>query len=113
MKQVFTLPDIPPSVNTMFPTVGGRRVKSKSYTAWRTSAAWTIKAQHPEKVAGPVSVTIEMKRPTKNSDVDNRIKGALDVLTGIVFDDDKQVMRVTAAWVGDLTGSRITVETIG
>ena len=113
MKQTFSLTFIPPTVNTMIPTVNGRRVKSETYKAWRATAAWEIKAQRPLVFEGPVSVTIEMKRPNRPCDVDNRIKGALDVLSGLAYRDDAQVHRVTAGWAGGLDGARITIETMG
>ena len=108
--QVFTLSSVPPTLNTMFPTAGKARVKSAAYRAWRTSAAWEIKAQRPIIYDGPIAVAVEMRRPTANSDIDNRIKAALDLLTGLAFHDDRQVHLVSACWSENVDGTRITVD---
>jgi Holliday junction resolvase RusA-like endonuclease len=50
-----------------------------------------------------VYVTLAMRRPRANSDIDNRIKAILDFLQHIAaIDNDKHVMGVNAFWSADL-----------
>lgn len=98
-----TLP-FPPSVNAMFANVPGKgRVKSKSYSAWKTEALWALKAQRPQSVEGEVSIWIGLVAPSKRAmDASNRIKSVEDLLvTGGVIPDDsgKYVRRVSAEWL--------------
>jgi Holliday junction resolvase RusA-like endonuclease len=54
-------------------------------------------------------VDITLKRPRANCDVDNYIKGCLDLLVNMaVIDDDKNVQEVRARW-GDVAGAVVTI----
>jgi Holliday junction resolvase RusA-like endonuclease len=105
---VLHLSTIPPSVNGIWRSVGGRVLKSKDYREWSAAAAWEIKAQKPRKFLDDVALTIELRRPRANADLDNRLKACIDVLTGTVLADDRQVVDVRARWA-DIDGCRITV----
>jgi Holliday junction resolvase RusA-like endonuclease len=60
-----------------------------------------LKGQH--KFTGPVFLTIAMKRPRANSDLDNRAKGLLDLLQHVqAIDNDKNVMGLNLFWSADL-----------
>jgi len=60
-----------------------------------------LKTQH--KFVGPVFVTVAMKRPRTNSDIDNRAKGVLDLMQHIgAIDNDKHVMGLNLYWSRDL-----------
>jgi Holliday junction resolvase RusA-like endonuclease len=72
---------------------------------WIRGEEWNVipqlKTQH--KFAGPVYITIAMKRPRSNSDLDNRIKPILDFLQHIAaIDNDKNVFGVNAFWSNNL-----------
>lgn len=107
---VITIP-IPPSVNSMYVNVPRRgRVKSSAYVRWIKNAGWALQTQPHARVPGKVNVLIEIRRPTANSDVDNRVKAALDLLVSHgVIDDDRYVQSVKAVWA-EVDSCRITVE---
>jgi len=91
---------VPPSTNGLFANIPGRgRIKSERYRAWLVVAGTELNLQRPKAVNGPVSVDLMMKRPNGSSDIDNRIKAALDLLVlHRLIDDDKKVVDVRARW---------------
>jgi Holliday junction resolvase RusA-like endonuclease len=111
MEQVIVLSRIPPTLNNLFPTVGRRRIRSKEYAEWAEASAWEVRSQRPRKFLDDVELLIEMRRPRANSDVDNRIKAPKDLLTGLVYADDRQVVDVRCRWA-DIDGCRITVRAL-
>lgn len=58
---------------------------------------------------GPVSVTIEIFRPLKSGDLDNRIKAILDGLNGNAWLDDDQVLEIVARRFDDKNDPRAVV----
>lgn len=55
------------------------------------------------RFTGPVYVTIAMKRPRANSDIDNRLKAILDFLQHVnAIDNDKNVHGINAFWAVNL-----------
>lgn len=102
--------DPPPSANKLWKIRNGRIVKTEEYRRWRGAAAWQVKLNHAgEPLDGPASVTMSMRRPRKNADIDNRIKPVLDALeAGGAIVNDKQVTCICAAW-GNHDGCQITV----
>jgi Holliday junction resolvase RusA-like endonuclease len=93
----------PPSTNSLFTNRRGGRSATPAYKAWQEDAGWTLQAQHPERHAGPVAVTVELRNPTKRkADADNRLKAVLDLLVKhqvIAADDSTTLRSVTARWV--------------
>ena len=106
MKTKLTLDSLPPSVNAIWRhTTGGKTYRTAAYMTWIRGEEWNVipqlKTQH--KFAGPVYITIAMKRPRSNSDLDNRIKPILDFLQHIAaIDNDKNVFGVNAFWSNNL-----------
>lgn len=102
--------DPPPSANKLWKIRSGRIVKTDQYKSWRIAAAWAIRAQHRgNPFTGPALITLSLRRPRANADIDNRIKPVLDALeAGGALVNDKQVTCVTAAWA-DHDGCRVTV----
>lgn len=102
--------DPPPSANKLWKIRDGRIVKTDDYKAWRIKAGWAIRAQRQgNPLDGPTSVTMSMKRPRKNADIDNRIKPVLDALeAGGAIVNDKQVTAVCASWANH-DGCQVTV----
>lgn len=81
-------------------------VKSTKLKAWRACIGWKARIAHKgEPVEGPVrlSLVFDMPRPKTPSnqyprgDLDKYIRAALDAMTGVVYRDDSQVVRVLAS----------------
>ena len=79
--------------------------RTTQYMGFLRAEEWNLvpqlKAQH--KFVGPVFITIAMRRPRSNADLDNRAKGTLDLLQHVkAIDDDKNVMGLNLYWSRDL-----------
>ena len=102
---------IPPTANNLFRNVPGKgRVKTGRYRQWLKTAAVEVMIQRKgERIEGPASVTIALKRPRANADLDNRIKPILDALQhGGALANDKQVSFLSACWA-DVENVNVTV----
>lgn len=107
----YKLDTAPPSTNGLFRNVRGRgRVKTDRYKKWRDKASWEIRLQHKgPPLDGPTALTLSMRRPRANADLDNHLKAAIDALEeGGAIANDKQISCITAAWA-DHEGCQITV----
>ena len=106
MKTRIQLCHLPPSVNAIWRhTKGGKTYRTQGYMTWIKGEEWNVQPQliKQHRFRGPVYVTLAMKRPRANSDIDNRIKAILDFLQHIAaIDDDKNVYGVNAFWTADL-----------
>lgn len=111
-----TLP-MPPSVNAAYANVAGvGRVKTAKLKQWIEAAGWQAKTSLPKSrdplFLGPVGVTIDLERPTARSDLDNRCKAILDLLTVFrVWADDSQVSELHMRWA-DIEGCQVTVTAV-
>lgn len=107
---IVTLPN-PVSVNAMYGQAPGRkRFHSAKYAAWIDEATIYLKAARPPKFKGEVfvSITCEDTGPT---DLDNKVKGILDLLVrhGVIEDDSRPFVRgIKLSW-GNLSGCRVEV----
>jgi Holliday junction resolvase RusA-like endonuclease len=105
-KTRITLASLPPSVNAIWRhTKGGKTYRTQAYMTWIRGEEWNVQPQliRQHRFIGPVYITLAMKRPRANTDLDNRIKGCLDFLQHVAaIDDDKHVMGVNAFWTVDL-----------
>lgn len=89
---------VPPSVNAAFfnraAGSGGRgRGKTKAYRDWLATAGWKVKAEvsAAERVSGPFRISINLPA-TMNGDIDNRVKGIVDLLVACDrVDDDRNL----------------------
>ena len=105
-KTRLTLASLPPSANSIWRhTRGGKTYRTAEYMGFIRAEEWNlapqIKSQH--KFVGPVFITVAMKRPRSNSDIDNRAKGILDLLQHVqAIDNDKNVMGLNLYWSADL-----------
>lgn len=112
MKQSFsvTLP-YPPSVNAMYATFKGRRLLSREGRDYKRQVHLIARAA---KAAGmfvnDVALTVYLYRPRKSGDLDNRLKAIQDALTGIWYDDDRQVVEIHAYRFDDKANPRAEVE---
>jgi Holliday junction resolvase RusA-like endonuclease len=106
MKTRVTFAHLPPSVNAIWRfTKAGKMYRTKEYQVWQNSESWTVNAQMKGQhcFIGPVFLTIAMRRPRSNADLDNRLKGTIDLLQSLeVIADDKDVMGINAYWSADL-----------
>lgn len=103
----FVLPVVT-SANRLWRTGGGRTYKAKGASTDTTAAA--LRFRHVVPLAGELSVAITWHRSQKSGDVDNRIKGTLDLLRGIAYADDASVARVSCERVDDGTAARLVVD---
>lgn len=93
---------LPPSVNNLYPTVRGRRIKSRAYKSWLDRAGWDIVEQlgHRPHVGGRVEVRL-LVGVDHRSDIDGRCKAMLDLLVTMgIIDDDCWVERLTIERAG-------------
>jgi Holliday junction resolvase RusA-like endonuclease len=106
MKTRVTFAHLPPSVNAIWRfTKTGKMYRTKEYCTWANSEGWTVNAQMRGQhcFIGPVFLTIAMRRPRSNADLDNRLKGTIDLLQSLeVIANDKDVMGINAYWSADL-----------
>ncbi len=103
----FVLPVVT-SANRQWRMGQGRTYKAKDATADTKAAALLFR--HVVPLAGELSVSITWHRSQKTGDVDNRIKGTLDLLRGIAYADDAAVARVSCERVDDGTAARLVVD---
>ena len=103
----FTLPVVT-SANRQWRMGKGRTYKAKGASMDTKAAA--LLWRHVVPLVGELSVNITWHRSQKSGDVDNRIKGTLDLLRGIAYDDDASVARVSCQRVDDGTQARLVVD---
>jgi crossover junction endodeoxyribonuclease RusA len=94
----------PVSANRYWRTFRNRTVRSAEATKYRKEAQLAFLLAGSKKIDGPVRVAIKF-HPRANKDggasksrldIDNVIKVTLDALNGLAYDDDKQVVAVSA-----------------
>lgn len=100
-----TLP-YPPSVNSMYATFKGRRILSRKGREYKKAVAEIPVTQ---TFGGEVVLTVNLYRPKRTGDLDNYLKAIQDALTGIWYDDDKQIVEIHAYRHDDKTNPRVEV----
>jgi Holliday junction resolvase RusA-like endonuclease len=103
----FTLPVVT-SANRQWRVGKGRAYKAKGAETDTKAAALLFR--HVVPLMGELTVSITWHRSQKSGDVDNRIKGTLDLLRGIAYADDASVARVSCERVDDGTAARLVVD---
>lgn len=85
---------LPPSVNHLYPTRGGRRVKSPTYRNWLLSAQQSALLQKlPRKApgGGPYRLEIELYfKDNRRRDASNYIKPIEDFMASWMLYDDRE-----------------------
>ena len=97
---------MPPSVNACYANRPGfGRVKTAAYRNWLKEAGWEVVRQAPglRPIIGDVSVDMVFeRRRDRRSDLDNRCKALLDLLTKQrAWIDDSQVVELRMAYATD------------
>ena len=90
-----TLP-YPPSANRYWRTFNGRIVMSAEARAYKEGVALIARAKGLRPSDGDVTLKLDVFRPQRRGDLDNRIKIVLDALQGVAYYDDKQVIEIHA-----------------
>jgi len=80
-----------PSMNHLYATVDGHRVKSKEGRMYAENVARIARAVGILCYHGPVKVTTRIFRPQKRGDLENYLKAQNDALNGIAWLDDEQI----------------------
>jgi len=79
--------------------------------ALKESYGWQAKSQFKEKpITGDVSLDVRIYRAKKIGDIDNYNKILFDSLTGIVWEDDKQINELHIKKLTDKKNPRIEIE---
>lgn len=101
----FTVPT-PPSVNSLFRNVPGRgRVRVARYDTYIREAAAAIRRQKVPHIAGEVLAIMGVERPNMTSDLDNRLKGAIDaIVKAEVIDDDRFIVAYALSFLPPANG---------
>lgn len=105
MKTRLFLTHLPPSVNHAYARTRNGVRKSDAYMAWSNGEGYRLNrmmaGQH--RFTGLVYVTMAMRRPVSNADLDNRIKPTGDILQAIgAIDNDRNIMGWNVWWTNDL-----------
>lgn len=107
-----TLPEAVP-LNTMYPTDKrtGRRYLSPRGKQFKKDAGTilSIAMRGKKPFSGPVSVRMTIYRPRRVGDLDGYVKCVLDACTGVVWDDDKQVVEIIARRDDDKANPRVSL----
>lgn len=105
----------PPPLNNLYVNIPRRgRVKSKRYLTWHRAALNEVLPQVKTPINlrfnGNFIVDIALGRPDKRKrDIDGTAKAILDLLTGIAWADDSQVVDLRMRWA-DVVGAIVTIQ---
>lgn len=103
----------PPSVNTMYATVRGRRVLSREGREFKEKVGILARIARVQAIEGDITLSVALYRPRRSGDLDNRLKAIMDSLTGIAYADDGQVRKIIAERFEDPKFPRVEIEVEG
>ena len=104
-----TLP-YPPSANRYWRNYRGITVTSEDALAYKAEVGYIARSRGVQPLHGPVCLTLEMYRPRRSGDLDNRLKCLIDSLNGIAWGDDSQITEIHAYRYDDKARPRVEVE---
>ena len=108
---IYPLSSLAPSVNAMYVARGRYRYKTKEYCAWLVRAMSELKRWPPfncDKFSCDIRVPYCLK---DRSDIDNRIKGTLDIFVKAkLIPDDRHCMDLRIRYVKETQQNKVEVE---
>lgn len=107
-----TLP-FPPSCNTLFPTAGKKRIKSRKYESWIGEASLMIREQRPAKAEERCVIHYSLNHSdNRTRDAGNYEKALTDllVLHGIIPDDGREHLKGVFSFWNDDSGNLVNVK---
>jgi crossover junction endodeoxyribonuclease RusA len=127
----FTVPGTPATKGSTVSFVGkGGKVVTKAdckrLGSWSEAVAWSAKAAKVRLIEKPhpvqITVCFVLQRPqtpngrlypTVKPDLDKTLRACLDALTGVAYDDDAQVIRISTVKVyGQTPYTEITIDEV-
>lgn len=107
MKQI-VLKTKPISVNQLY---RGRRFLTANGKSVKELMGYEAKKQYAGKpLKCYIGLDIDFYVPNHRSDLDNLLKATIDCLTGILWDDDNQIVQILTNKYIDKKNPRITIE---
>ena len=101
--------EYPPTANLYWRHVGPKVLISEDAKRYRKNTAVRAMLSRIQIIQGPVKIEIDLFRPIKSGDLDNRLKVLIDALRGIAYADDKQIVEIHARRFEDKTNPRAEV----
>jgi crossover junction endodeoxyribonuclease RusA len=94
----------PISANKYWRNVKGRMVRSAEAKVYKDTVGWLAKSIGIKRLHGGVHLSVKYHPKLKLNgqaseirlDLDNVLKVTADALNGIAYDDDKQIIKITA-----------------
>jgi crossover junction endodeoxyribonuclease RusA len=99
----------PPTANLYWRHCNGRTFVSADANNYRRRAATIARVAQVRLFRGPVAISIDVYRPRRVGDLDNTLKVLLDSLRGIAFEDDSQIVELSARRFDDKDDPRAEV----
>lgn len=105
---------LPPPLNSMYrPNFRSRGVrKTVECERWETEVQWLAKVAKADSICikkpQPVEMQLRIFYKTER-DIDSSSKALLDCLQGIVYDDDKQIIRLVIEKYKDNSSPRVEI----
>lgn len=107
------LSTLPLSTNNLYANGARGRFLTPKGRANKEAMGWEARSQYQgEPLTGPLKVSVALYWPTKrNHDIDN-IKGLLDALTDVVWEDDGQIGDLHIRKFYDKANPRVEMEVL-
>lgn len=107
-ERKLTLP-YPPSANKYWRMWKGRILVSAEARQYKLDIATLARIAGLRPLDVPVILSLDIYRPAKRGDLSNRIKILEDALQGVAYDDDSQIVEITARRFEDKKEPRVEV----
>jgi Holliday junction resolvase RusA-like endonuclease len=100
----------PPSANDYYRSIGrGRMLLSSDGRNYKTAVTYIAYRERMKQLEGELVIYLDLFRPQKSGDLDNRIKPVLDALIKNAYADDKQIVEIHARRWDDKVNPRVEV----